>query len=86
MVVILVFTEIIWVLRAGMRGDLSVDHGHLMNSDPRLFLNLASQLLSALLTLEFLDAGCNGRPAEPVARHRIEVITTGWSPIVLIRL
>ena len=69
-----------------MRGDLSVDHGHLMNSDPRLFLNLASQLLSALLTLEFLDAGCNRRPAEPVARHRIEVITTGWSPIVLIRL
>ena len=52
----------------------------------RLFRNLTSQLLSALLTLEFLDAGCNRRPAEPVARHRIEVITTGWSPIVLIRL
>jgi len=40
-----------------------------------LFRNLTSQLLSALFTLEFFDAGRNPRRAEPVARHRIEVIT-----------
>ena len=66
-----------------MRGDLSVDHGHLMNSDPRLFLNLASQLLSALLTLEFLDAGCNRWPAEPVVRHGVDIIGGIGSAIVL---